>query len=324
MKALLLSISILFLVFSYAAAPVFAQESWHRLESDSKDFSIAVPSGYQVLSDKEGYETAKMISRFPPKTRTTKIDDIKMITASEGGASFLVESYHTTNLDDALEILYMGKFKPENSIDFTSSSFHGKSTTKSDGGSYVLDVIFGSKDRIYRIFGAARSENNEHLKHFFSSVRLDGVAPFVLGSPLEGKIKEQEVLISGLQETPFVFEKAEKTETAPTAIPVGDKMARVPGVRPQMQDPNRIFFAYKPNPSYTPKARKKGTVGTISFRVTFGAEGRIEKIVALNELENGLTEQAVKAARLIRFLPQQVDNKPVTVEKMIQYTFSIY
>lgn len=322
MKALLLSISILFLVFSYAAAPVFAQALWHRMESDSKDFSIAVPSGYQVMTDREGYESGKVLSRFPPKTRTTKIDDIKRITASEGGASFLVESYHTSNLDDALEIL-MFRSRPENLTDFTSGSFRGKSSTKSDGGSYVLDVIFGSKDRIYRIFGAARSENNESLKHFFSSIRLDGVAPFVLGSPLDGKIKEQEMLISRLQETPFAFEKAEKTETAPV-VPVGDKMARVPGVRPQTQDPNRLFFAYKPNPSYTPKARKKGTIGTISLRVTFGAEGRIEKIVVLNELENGLTEQAVKAARLTRFLPQQEDNKPVTVEKMVQYSFSIY
>jgi len=322
MKTLLLTISVIFLLAGYAAAPVFAQDAWHRLESDSKDFSIAVPPDYQVLTDKKGYETAKMISRFPLKTRTTKIDDIKRITAYSDGASFLIESYRTTNLGDALEIL-MFRSKLENSTDFTSNSFRGKSSTKSDGGSYVLDVIFGSKDRIYRIFGVAGSDNHESLKHFFSSIRLDGVAPFVLGSPLEGKIKEQEVLISGLRETPFLFEKAEKTETAPAAA-LGDKMARVPGVRPQTQDPNRLFIAYKPNPSYTPKAREKGTIGTISFRVTFGAEGRVEKIVALNELENGLTEEAVKVVRLIRFLPQQEDNKPVTVERVLQYSFSIY
>jgi hypothetical protein len=79
MKTLLLRISILFLLVGYAAAPVFAQDAWHRLESDSKDFSIAVPPDYQVLTDKKGYETARLISRFPVRTRSMKVDDIKSV-----------------------------------------------------------------------------------------------------------------------------------------------------------------------------------------------------------------------------------------------------
>jgi TonB family protein len=321
MKTLLLTISILFLLVGYAAGPIFAQDAWHRLESDSKDFSIAVPPDYQVLTDKKGYETSRLISRYPVKTRSIKVDDIKRVTAYSDGASFLIESYRTNNLPDAFEELFARTFNRDSPTDLALNSFHGKMSAKSDTVSYVIDVVVGSKDRIYRIFGAARSDKNESLKYFFSSIRLDGGAPFTLGSSLEGKIKEQEVLISSLQESPFVFEKAEKNTDAP---PAGDKRVVFPGVRPTPQDPNRLFIAYKPIPRYTNTARQMGVMGTVTLRITFGAGGRIEKIVELSGLENGLTEEAVKVARLTRFLPQQADNKPVTVERVLQYSFSIY
>jgi TonB family protein len=314
---------ILTVLLFLSVCPMAAQNTaeWHRLESDSKDFAIAVPPDYQVITDKKGYETARLISRVPFKTRNIKVDDIKRVTAYSDGASFLIESYRTNNLPDAFEEFFVRAFSRQSPTDLVLNSFNGKMSTKSDTVSYVLDVVIGSKDRIYRILGAARSDKNESLKYFFSSIRLDGGAPFTLGSSLEGKIKEQEVLISGLKESPFVFEKAEEKTDPPLPR---DNRVMIPGVRPPPQDPNRLFFAYKPVPSYTPAARKAGISGTVTLRVTFGAGGDIEKIVEVSGLEKGLTEEAVKVARLTRFLPQQADNKPVTVEKVIQYSFSIY
>jgi TonB family protein len=321
MKTLLLTISIVFLLVGYADAPVFAQDAWHRLESDSKDFSIAVPPDYQVLTDKKGYATSRLVSRFPLKTRSMKVDDIKRVTAYSDGASFLIESYRTNNLPDAFEELFARAFNRQSPTDLALNSFHGKMSAKPDTVSYVMDVVVGSKDRVYRIFGAARSDKNESLKYFFSSLRLDGGAPFTLGSALEGKIKEQEVLISSLRESPFVFEKAEEKMDPPLPR---DKRVMIPGVRPSPQDPNRLFIAYKPNARYTKSARENGVTGTVTLRITFGAGGRIEKIVELSDIEKELTEEVVKTARLTRFLPQQEDNKPVTVERVLQYSFSIY
>ena len=321
MKTLLLTITVLFLLVGYGSAGVFGQDAWHRLESDSKDFSIAVPADYEVLADKKGYETSRLISRFPLKTRNIKVDDIKRVTAYSDGASFLIESYRTNNLPDAFEEFFLQTFDRQSPTDLALNSFHGKMSTKSDAVSYVLDVVVGSKDRIYRILGVARSDKNESLKYFFSSIRLDGGSPFRLGSTLEGKIKEQEVLISSLRESPFVFEKAEDNTGS---TPPRDKRVMIPGSRPSPQDPNRLFIAYKPVPRYTNSARQNRIVGMVTLRITFGAGGRIEKIVVLNGLENGLTEEAVKVARLIRFLPQQEDNKLVAVERVLQYSFSIY
>lgn len=317
MKVLLFPVVVLF-----AALSVTAQTSWFKLESDSKDFSVAVPSDYQVLTDKEGYKIGRLISRNPFRTKTIEFDDIKRITAYMDGASFLIESYRTNNLEDALGEFYRTRFKPEDSQDLTLNSFQGKMAARPTAGSYVLDVMVGSKDRIYRIYGLARSDKNETLKYFFSSVRLNGEAPFALASTLEEKIKVQPLQISDLKESPFEFEKSS---------PEGD-MARpdrplqvVRGVRPlPVEDPSRLFVGYKPLPRYTDSARKNGTTGTVTLKLTFGADGKIEKIVELNGLANGLTEEAVKVARLIRFLPEEADGKPVTVRKTIQYAFTIY
>lgn len=41
-------------------------------------------------------------------------------------------------------------------------------------------------------------------------------------------------------------------------------------------------------------------------------------------LSDGLTEQAIVAAKKIMFIPAKVNNVPVTVSKQVEYSFSIY
>ena len=107
---------LLIVTFFLTVVPVVAQDvsntNWLRLESDSKDFTIAVPPGYQVIADKDGYQTNRMISRNPFKSRNVEYEDIKRVTAFIDGASFLIESYRVNKVDDALEELYT-KQRPE-------------------------------------------------------------------------------------------------------------------------------------------------------------------------------------------------------------------
>lgn len=63
MKVLLFPVIVLFVVLSCLCASVTAQTNWLRLESDSKDFSVAIPPGYQILTDKDGYQIRRLISR---------------------------------------------------------------------------------------------------------------------------------------------------------------------------------------------------------------------------------------------------------------------
>lgn len=80
----------------------------------------------------------------------------------------------------------------------------------------------------------------------------------------------------------------------------------------------------KPKANYTELARKNNTQGIVLLRVTFLADGKIGSIIPVYTLPEGLTEQAIAAARGITFEPKFVNGKAVSVTKQVQYGFSIY
>lgn len=87
-------------------------------------------------------------------------------------------------------------------------------------------------------------------------------------------------------------------------------------------DPLKILS--KPTPQYTDEARKNNVTGTIKLRVTFLASGAIGDISAENTLPDGLTENAIEAARGIKFKPATRNGEPLTVTKLVEYSFSSF
>lgn len=85
-----------------------------------------------------------------------------------------------------------------------------------------------------------------------------------------------------------------------------------------------IQIISKPRADYTNQARINEIEGVIRLRVVFLASGEIGTIVPVSGLPYGLTEQAMTAARGIKFKPATRDGVPVSVTKLIEYTFSIY
>lgn len=80
----------------------------------------------------------------------------------------------------------------------------------------------------------------------------------------------------------------------------------------------------KPKALYTDAARQNNVQGNVTLRVTFLANGQIGSISPVSGLPYGLTEQAIAAARNIRFEPQMVDGVPKSVTKTLQFSFTIY
>ncbi len=80
----------------------------------------------------------------------------------------------------------------------------------------------------------------------------------------------------------------------------------------------------KPRPVYTDAARQNQIQGTVALRVTFTASGEIGGVSPVSNLPYGLTEQAILAARGIRFEPAEKNGTPQTVTKQVQYNFTIY
>jgi len=85
-----------------------------------------------------------------------------------------------------------------------------------------------------------------------------------------------------------------------------------------------IFLVIKPRPSYTEAARQNNIQGVVRLRVTFLASGGIGGVTPISALPDGLTEQAIAAARKIVFLPARREGVNYSVTKLIEYSFSTY
>lgn len=80
----------------------------------------------------------------------------------------------------------------------------------------------------------------------------------------------------------------------------------------------------KPEPQYTEEARRDMVTGTVVLRAIFAANGRVVGIHAVSGLPHGLTEQAIYAARQIKFVPAIKDGRPVSMFIQLEYNFNLY
>jgi tetratricopeptide (TPR) repeat protein len=80
----------------------------------------------------------------------------------------------------------------------------------------------------------------------------------------------------------------------------------------------------KPEPVYTEEARREIIRGTVVFQVVFAADATVRHFLVLQGLPNGLTAQALKAARRIKFVPATIDRRPVSMFIQLEYNFNLY
>ena len=77
----------------------------------------------------------------------------------------------------------------------------------------------------------------------------------------------------------------------------------------------------RPEPEYTSEARAKGVSGVVVIKAVFSSDGKVTNIRVIKELPYGLTEEAVRAARQIKFDPAIKDGREVSQHIQIEYYF---
>jgi TonB family protein len=80
----------------------------------------------------------------------------------------------------------------------------------------------------------------------------------------------------------------------------------------------------KPQAKYNDAGRTNGVQGSVRLKVTLLASGEVGTITPVTRLPHGLTEQAIAAARQLKFEPKKVNGVPVSTIVTIDYSFSIY
>jgi TonB family protein len=81
---------------------------------------------------------------------------------------------------------------------------------------------------------------------------------------------------------------------------------------------------YKERARYTEEARRNLLQGTVVLSVVFGADGLLHDIRTIKGLPYGLTENAIEAAKNIRFQPAMRYGKPVNVRTVLEFNFALY
>ena len=108
---------------------------------------------------------------------------------------------------------------------------------------------------------------------------------------------------------------------------IGDGSGRggPPGPPPAViRESTPVRIIAKPKAPYTDQARQNNVQGSVTLKITFLASGQVGSVVAVTRLPYGLTENAIAAAKQIRFEPKKVNGVPVTTTMTFQYGFNIY
>lgn len=102
----------------------------------------------------------------------------------------------------------------------------------------------------------------------------------------------------------------------PTPVPIFAVYPMSAGLSPKI--------LYRESAAYTPKAKAEKIQGTVVLLAVFHETGMITNINVIRPLPHGLTEQAIDAARKIRFIPAMKDGKLVSVRGQLEFTFNLY
>ena len=84
-----------------------------------------------------------------------------------------------------------------------------------------------------------------------------------------------------------------------------------------------VEILFKPRPAYTEAARQRRLEGEVVLEVLFTASGDVRVLRVLRGLGEGLDENAVQAARQIRFHPARCNGRPIDSTATVHISFRL-
>jgi hypothetical protein len=97
-----------------------------------------------------------------------------------------------------------------------------------------------------------------------------------------------------------------------------------PTYPPNLSRPGDMLIYYQPRALYTQKAWQSKTQGSVKLKVVLLADGTVGQITPLNQLPNGLTDSAMRAACYITFrVAVNADLKPIDSTRILTYQFNL-
>lgn len=282
-------------VFSQTASPALAVSNekavkWENIGGKNNEFMLSMPAGYLAVSDADYY-------MGKPSSGAARVEKQIILARIFNGVILFME-YYEGNADniqkELLEREKLAAGKEEMINGFTVKHF-----TKNTENRVHRIQHFSIKNRLYVVKTIAQSENDKIVKAFFESVRLINQSTAAAPNAAPGAKSTS---------LPMLVERAAVADDA-NAIPESEadrKPIILKNVRPQ------FTFEMRQN---------LGGQGKFKLRALFSSTGKITDVEVLQS-PSKITEKAViEAAKQTIFLPAEKGGKPVSVYKMIEYSF---
>lgn len=269
-----------------------------------------MPAGFSVYANEQGFTVADQRDPF----KTYRLENLRSMTVYESGATLWIEVYE---VKDAAQVVdYLLNYTNFKESIIKKISFEGFTGYEIKAKSSLFDeYYFADKAKIYYVGIAARKPNNLMVTKFLTSLSLRGKYPFTAQAKKEETAET--LIIDDIQSMSIAFETADKNDVqAASATTPTDPLTE--------KDVEPLKILIKPHAQYTDDARRNGVQGTVLLSSVFLANGTVGTVTIIKGLKNGITENAVRAARRMKFFPAEKAGVPITVTKKVQYNFVLY
>ena len=281
--------------------PNFSQNGsgWIRIAPEGEEFAALVPAQQlDIYTD----QSLLIVEGATSSSRGVHTF-LNVYSAYSDRAVFLIHAHNTLNpremMNNMLRSLNRRLDRSQTHLterDITLDRVRGKHITIERNNYFIERQYFPVGERLYIAETAARATDNPAVRRFWSAFRLR-----------EGRraVEAETVTAPGVT----------VTAAPPPPIPGSSE-------RPNL---NRIYSAEEVSaraviiwrPAVTESRR---TTGRIVIRAVLSSSGQVTDIVPL-ETVPGLTEQAIAAVRRSRFLPAEIEGRPVSQYAQFIYNF---
>lgn len=168
---------------------------------------------------------------------------------------------------------------------------------------------------LFSVVGFGQTEFDKGIELYQKDKYAEAIASFQ--KAVEANVYNRDAwLLLGMS-----FAKTAKTEAALKAFEkavLTDHKVYLPEYDQKLKITKKLF------PKPTDLARQRGKDGNIKLAVEFGADGKIGFIFPIKTLDDGFTEEGIKAARGIEFEPAKKNGKPIPFVIIISFEYSFY
>lgn len=249
-------------------------------------YTVAGDGFSVLLHSRPAFTTAKA-SRKDGKERTKRL-----LTTTIKSVVYSIEVFENLKPGQPLEEFITEsnaslRYEPATERILVVGGFPGREYSSQTETTTTVMQFFATEDRLFRFAATGPAAAAPEIKEFFSSIEF---------GPNTRGIDVSELF---------------------TTSDTGERIYMGKGVDVKAR------LITKPEPAYTKDARDNKVEGTVIIRAVLSKTGRVENIRVFQGLADGLTEEAIKAARQIEFVPATKDGKPVSMWIQLEYNFSL-